>query len=536
MPGLAQLYANRYGNPNAQPGVEDVQSLPSPIGGWNARDSLANMEPTDAVTLINQFPNVSNVELRGGYQRWATGLPGQVNSLFAYSGGSTSELWAATANGSFYDVSSAGAVGAPAVTGLTNGSWEYSNITTAAGDSFIACVNGFDDLELYDGSSWTAINTGSSPAITGVATADLSNITLFKNRLWFIEKDTLKAWYLPTNSIAGVAQYLDLSSVAKQGGHLIDLDTWTLDAGYGVDDNLAFITSEGEVIVYRGTDPASAATWALAGVWKLGSPIGHRSMLKWAGDLLLLTFDGLLPLAAALQSSRLDPRVALSDKIQGAIAAATTLYGGTHASIGWQVYYNAKVNAVWINVPVAADMQQQYVMNTITSSWCQFTGWGANVWETFSDEPYFGGNGYVGLAWTTDGADAYADNGANINTQTIQAFNYYGSRGMKKKFTRARPSIFTNGTPTINVGMNIDFDLSNTVGALSFAPITYGLWDTGVWDTAVWGQGLVISAPWLGISAYPGYCGALQMQTASMGTVIQWSSTDIVYQTGWAGV
>ena len=31
-------------------------SMASPIGGWNARDSLANMQPLDAVQLINFFP------------------------------------------------------------------------------------------------------------------------------------------------------------------------------------------------------------------------------------------------------------------------------------------------------------------------------------------------------------------------------------------------------------------------------------------------------------------------------------------------
>lgn len=533
--GAFQAFQRRYGNPAAQGLKANVQSLPAPIGGWNARDSLAAMEPADAVTLVNLFPTVSNVVLRGGYENWATGLPGQVNTLMAYSGGQTSELFAATANGAFYDVTTQGAVGAPVVTGLTNGSWEYSNISTPGG-SFIACVNGEDDMELYDGSTWQAVNSGSSPiAITDVNTRALNNVTLFKNRLWFIEKGTLRAWYLPTQSVGGAAQQLDLSSVAKYGGHLIDLDTWTLDAGYGSDDNLVFITSEGEVIAYRGTDPASAATWALMGVWKLGSPIGHRSLLKWGGDLLVLTYEGLLPLAQALQSSRLDPRVALSDKIQGAIAQATTLYGGTHEAIGWQVYFNAKVNAVWINVPVASGQQQQYVMNTITTSWCQFTGWAANVWETFEDEPYFGGNGFVGLAWTTSGTSAYADDGANIQTQAIQAFNYFGSRGVKKYFTRARPSIFTDGTPTISVGMNVDFDLSDTVGALSFAPIAYALWDSATWDVGIWGQGLVMSNIWLGVTGI-GYCGAVQMQTASMGTTIQWTATDIVFQIGFPGV
>ena len=44
----------------------NVASLPPPVGGWNARDALANMAPTDAVTLDNLFPGVSSVTLRGG--------------------------------------------------------------------------------------------------------------------------------------------------------------------------------------------------------------------------------------------------------------------------------------------------------------------------------------------------------------------------------------------------------------------------------------------------------------------------------------
>jgi len=506
--------------------VAQVQSLPAPLGGWNARDSLANMEPTDAVTLINMFPTVSNLTMRGGYTKHATGLDGKVQTLMVYNDGNSTEMFAVTSAGKIYDVTAGGAVGAPVVTGLTNGIWEYINITTAGG-SYLMAVNGEDSALLYNGTTWT------NPAITGVTSADLCNITLFKNRIWFIEQYTLKAWYLPTSSIGGAAQYIDMSSIAKFGGHLVDLDTWTLDAGYGVDDNLAFITSIGEVIVYRGTDPASAATWSLIGNWKLGSPVGTRCMLKWGGDLLILTYDGLMPMAASLQSSRLDPRVALSDKIQGAITAAATAYGGNHAAGGWQVVYTAKNNAVWINVPVGDGQQQQYVMNTITKSWCQFIGWAAYCWEIFSDDPYFGSDGYVGKAWD----DNYTDYTNNITTQTLQAFNYFGSRGVKKYFTRARPSIFTNGDPTIGVGMNIDFDTSDTTAPVTFTGSAYGVWDavTSTWDVAIWGADLAIQNTWLGITGI-GYCGALQMKTASSGLQIQWASTDVVYQTGWAGV
>ena len=509
-----------------------VASVPAPVGGWNARDSIANMEPLDAVQLINFFPTISNCVLRGGSTNWATGMTGQVQTIMVYNGSTSSKMFAAvgTPDLKFYDASTAGAATATTVTGLTNAIWEYINITTTGG-TYLYAVNGADKPQLYDGTSWVAIDAASTPAITGVTTTTLSNVTLFKNRLWFIQKDTLKAWYLPTSAVGGAAQVLDLSAIAKFGGHLVDLDTWTIDAGYGVDDNLVFVTSNGEVIVYRGTDPSSDATWALTGVWKLGSPIGNRSMLKWGGDLLILTYDGLMPMAQSLQSSRLDPRVALSNKIQGAITQATTNYGGTHAAVGWQVYYNARRNAVWINVPIAEGQQEQYVMNTITTSWSQFQGWPANCWETYNDNPYYGGNGVVVRAWD----DTYVDNTSNIATNVFQAFNYFDSRGVKKYFTRARPSIFTNGAPAIFVGINVDFNVDDTTAPISASASAVGLWDAGTWDSALWGSGLQITNNWQGVTGL-GYCGSIQLKSASSGLQIEWASTDVVYQPGWAGI
>ena len=510
-----------------QRAVASVASIPSPVGGWNARDSIANMPVVDAVTLENWFPGVSNCVLRGGYTQYATGLSGQVQSLFDYNSGTTETLFAVATSGNVYNVTAGGAVGAPVVTGLTNAKWEYVNVTTSGG-SYIYCVNGVDNPLLYDGSTWTPITAISVPAITGVTTTTLDNVTLFKNRVWFIQKNTLKAWYLPTSAIGGAANVLDLSSIAMLGGHLVAMGTWTIDAGYGVDDNLVFITNRGEVIVYRGTDPASAATWALAGVWSLGDPVGKRCMVKYGGDLLLITQSGLFPLAASLQSSRLDPQIALSDKIQGAFAAATEGYG---SNFGWQIFMVPKFNAVWVNVPFAVGSQQQFVMNNITKAWCNFTGWAANCWDRYADNPYFGGDGFVGRAWDP----SYADDGANINANALQAFNYFESRGVEKYFTRARPSIFTDGVPAIFVGINTDFNIADSTSPLTFSPGSSGLWDVGLWDQATWGAGLTITNNWQGITGL-GYCGAVQLKSASQAIQVEWASTDVVFQKGWAGI
>lgn len=131
-----------------------VASVPAPVGGWNARDSLANMDPLDAVQMTNMFPTTTNVALRGGYVEWATGMSGQVQTLMTYNGAATVEMFAADATGlSIYDVTTQGAVGAPEVTGLTNAKLEYVNIATPGGNYLIYC-NGEDSVGSYDGTTW----------------------------------------------------------------------------------------------------------------------------------------------------------------------------------------------------------------------------------------------------------------------------------------------------------------------------------------------------------------------------------------------
>ena len=501
-----------------------VASIPSPIGGWNARDSISEMKSTDAVYLTNWYPTVSDVRIRKGYSNWATGLPGQVETLMNYSGGATSELFAVSVNGatnSIYDVTAGGAVGAPVVTTLTNARFQYTNITTAGG-SYMMAVNGDDKLRGYNGSAWWIDGDGTHD-ITGVDTATCIGINLAKSRIWLVQKDTLKVWYLPSSSIAGVAQALDFSSVARLGGYIMAMENWTIDAGNGVDDHCVFITSNGEVLVYAGSDPSSITTWSLVGIWQIGSPVGRRCSLKWAGDCLLMTQDGLTPMAAGLQSSRLDPRVNLTDKIFAAISQAASDYGTT---FGWQILYYARENMLILNIPVAVGQQQQYVMNTITKSWCNWTGWNANCWVIWNEEPYYGGNGVVCKAWDTD-----ADNGTNINADAKQAFSYFGSRGKLKRWTMVRPILLSSGQPAILSGLNIDFDDTDLLGTLSFTGISYGLWDSTLWDTGFWGGNLGVNKSWQGVNGV-GFAAALRLKSATAGIETHWTSTDFVLENG----
>ena len=577
-----------------------VASLASPIGGWNARDSLAEMNPLDAVQLINFFPTPTDVTLRKGFTKTSTGITGNVQTLMNYANQDGTNTLFAVANGVIYNASTSTATSV--FTGLTNSKFQHCMISTDGGN-FIIAVNGEDAAMIYDGTRWAKIATTSTAqtistitrggtgnltatlttavahglvtgnrvtisgateanyngsyaitvtgattftytmataptadatvvgtytviGITGVNSNVFVNVNMCQNRLFFVQKNTMTFWYLPVESIGGAALDFPLGAIARSGGFLQAMGTWTLDAGYGVDDLSAFVTSMGEVIVYKGTNPSDANAWSEVGVWQLGQTFSRRCFYKFGGDLLLLTQDGLVPMSGALQSSRLDPRINLTDKIFYAVSQAATEF---YAEFGWQINYFASENMLILNIPVGTGYEQ-YVMHTITKSWARFTGVNAICWEVSGDNKiFFGGNGFVGQFYSQT-----SDAGSNIVATAQQAYSYFESRGQLKRFTLVRPIIQSdNGLPTVLCGISTDFDTQPLTNQIAFNPsvLDVGVWDTAKWDDANWGGALITSKLWQGVTG-TGFAGSVNINVASQGINFHWASTDYVMEKG----
>ena len=575
-------------------------SLASPIGGWNARDSLAEMNPLDAVQLINFFPTPTDVTLRKGFSQASTGITGEVQTLMNYAGYNGTNTLFAVANGVIYNASTS--VATSVFTGLSNSKFQHCMISTDGGNFMIA-VNGQDAAMVYDGTRWykmattstaqtistitrggtgnltatlttavahglvtnnrvvisgatesnyngtyaitvtgattftytmatapaadaTVVGTYTVLGITGVNSNVFINVNMCQNRLFFVQKDSMTFWYLPVESIGGAALDFPLGAIARSGGFLQAMGTWTLDAGYGVDDLAAFVTSMGEVIVYKGTNPSDLNAWSEVGVWQLGQTFSRRCFFKWGGDLLLLTQDGLVPMSGALQSSRLDPRIYLTDKIYFAVSQAATNF---YAEFGWQISYFASENMLILNIPVGTGYEQ-YVMHTITKAWARFTGVNAICWEVSAENKiYFGANGFVGQFYTQ-----LADNISNIVATAQQAYSYFESRGQLKRFTLVRPILQTdNGLPTVLCGISTDFDTQPLTNQIAFNPATLdtAIWDTALWDDANWGGTLTTTKFWQGVTG-TGFAGSININVASQGIEFHWASTDYVIETG----
>jgi len=247
-------------------------------------------------------------------------------------------------------------------------------------------------------------------------------------------------------------------------------------------------------------------------------------MIKYAGDIILLTVQGVFPLAKALVSSQVNPDVALTDKISQAFTEVSNLH---KTKFGWNMTFYPQGNQIFINVPIAeGSNQEQYVMNTITNSWWRFTNIDANVWAISNEKIYYGGNGVVALYGTVR-----ADNSLDIATKLKQSFTYLKERGRLKHVKAVRPNFLTSGTPAISMGIAVDFGSEAPLNPLSFTAFTGGVWDTGLWDTAVWGGDVSPLNDWQTVYAV-GTALAISMETVSNGVDVRYASADYLYEYG----
>lgn len=501
--------------------VSTVASVPAPTGGWNTLSSISDMPPSDAIIMDNIFPRTSDVALRSGSVSHATGMTGQVDTLMTYSA-AVQKMFAA-AGGGIYDITVGGPAGAPVVSLQTSNRYQYINFGTL-GAQYLYAVNGEDKPLLYNGATWTKIDDVSTPAITGVATTSLIHINAFKRRVFFVEKNTLHAWYLPTDSVGGAASLLDFSSICRLGGYLVAMGTLTVDGGSGIDDHAVWVTSEGEVIVYKGADPASASTWELVGVFRLGKPVGRRCLLQYGADLILICQDGFVPLSRAIIEVNAKG-VSITGKISNAVTESVASYGNL---FGWQGVLHPASSMLLFNVPVSNTgiyESHQYVMNTLTGAWCRFTGWSANCFEIFEGAIYFGANGIV------DKADSGgSDKGANIVGDAKTAFSYFGG-GQLKRFTMVRPIILTDGDVMAAMEVNVDYEERIPSGTPSFSGTIGGAWDFATWDIDTWGGAMEIKKNWQSVYGI-GYAASLRIRFASNSIRIFWQSTDWIYEPG----
>jgi len=413
-----------------------------------------------------------------------------LNNKLIYNGTTFYPINGETLNSISYDTETAAFTAGETLTGGTSGATAtivkvIDNGTT--GTLWIGDIAGgpFQDNEIITSAGGSATADGTTTllfgAMTGVATSALSQNWVYKSRIFYVEKDSLSAWYLPASSISGAATELPLGGIFTLGGSLLFGSSWSLETGAGgLSEQCVFVTTEGEVAVFQGTDPSTADTWSKVGIYRIGKPLGPNAHFRAGGDLVIATDIGLIPLSQALQKdfAVLSPS-AISAQIE------TIWNGEVKARSGndWNCLVWSESQMAIVVPPKTSDQPSvMYVANSRTGGWSKFTGWQANCLAVFQGRLFFGSDGGSVVEGNVTGTDL----GNPYTGVYVPSFSDFGSPGRKVAgMSRAITRSIVN--PNEKLSMQAEFQVRLPAPPDAAESTANNVWGAGVWGTSEWG-------------------------------------------------
>ena len=526
----------------------ETTTIPAPTRGIILNENESFMQPGAAVVLDNWKPTMKGVSLRGGCERWAT-LPETtpVISAFEYADGINQKIFACNAT-KVYDVSTS--VPALVKSGQHSGNYVASQLANQGGNWMLVLNDAGDFPLRFNGTTWATLNgtppatwangtvyaigarvmdatdrsywkcaTAHTSAASGTFAADraahpanwavdlpadgvswitgpagsnvvgggnLVYVCKHRSRYYFIELNSMNAWYLPTNAVGGLLSLIPLAGAATKGGKLLFAASWSLDAGDGIDEKIVFGTDLGELLIFTGSDPSDASNWRQEGRYSVSPPLGMNAHLQIGGDLLLATVDGIIPTSAAITKDRAELELAAitrpikpmwRDDVLALRAWAWTL-------CKWDEY-----GGIFATTPGYPPGQRQCLaVNAATGAWARFTGWDATCFMKMRGDMFFG---------TQDGYIMQADRGGYDDgvpyvATMVGGWEMFQAPGQTITWRQAR-AIFT-----ANAGQPFQPQISCTTDYVVALPTpppagpdpgVSDVWDEGLWDTAKWDAG-----------------------------------------------
>lgn len=525
---LSQRAYQRASQPTTQP-----VPLGAPLGGWNTRDPIEAMQPTDAVVLDNWYPDVAGVLVRKGsaiYYDLLTATP--VYSLMSYQAGSIGRFLAAS-SGTIWDISTVNTALTPLKAGFASDVWQSTNI-----NSKLIMVNGADPAQSYDGTAITAAG------FTGTTDSEFVDCGTFHNRIFLWKAAVSGFWYGGVNAVTGAVTFFDFSSVAPDGGNLVTVQPFSYDGGQGINAFTAFLLDSGELLLYQGTDPDNASNWSLIGRYVVGLPVDRRAICRQGGDLYWTTsedYQKLSVLIAALAQGTVPPLSKATGAVLTAVNSGSTLFG-------WDAIYYPRGRKLIFNVPETDGTFSQHVLNTATNAWARFRGMNAYCWAVHNGKPYFGTatgtimeadigstdvTGRTLSPWDTSPWDTTPWStpvASPIMANAQQAWTILESVQMKR-MALARPIISSLGT--VNFGFGIGFDyVDPLVATATVVQPSSSKWDISPWDTTPWGGRRKSDADWQ-VTSGIGTAISISINVNALQS-IAWVRTDLRYEQGTA--
>ena len=507
-----------------QPAHYQSDMFSAPIKGLTVRYTLDNQDQSTALMLRNVLCRRYGVELRKGYARWVSNLPGEVRAVMSYypprAAGSPLQpkLFAGCIDGNIYDVTAQQAVSFTPPIAQTlppqtePGVFSWTMFSAGGANFLVVCCAGAGVWTYDNSTGW--VNRTNAINGTGGANLQFDFVMSWKNRLWFLADNSNIAWYLPVNSIQGQAQSFDFGPLLVFGGDVCAMASWTLDAGDGVDDKLVLVGRGGDVFVYEGTDPASASTFKIVGRWSVGKiPMGRRFMSKYGGDLMLITTNGIERMSQLTQARGLltpGNEFGMDDWVRYMETIARAVRDNASSPFWSPVYYFGE-QCLHILTPYNTAVNGlQYVYGTLSGGWSEFTGVPMMCAEGHDGDFYFGTpDGNVMKMYTGSTDDQLPDGtpGKQITATVQTSFVALSQNAFNtKRPLMAMPMFLAPSAPNVKAQINTDWSFQSPPGSPIYNPFALAQWDAAKWDSAVWGGANNFFNAWVGAEGLGTHC------------------------------
>jgi len=501
-------------------------TMPPPYGGLDLVSPIDNMEPSYALELVNVFPGASAPTVRLGYEQFANvGTATPINTIASIDLKDGTTQLVATTNSKIYAITSAGV--SSDITGsttVTDGQFQ----TVQYANNLYLC-NGVNNAKVYTGTG-----NVSDVTFTGVTLSNLINVTAYKERLYFVEKNTCKVWYggLQVTGTAATPALtsFDFQYVFTKGGFLVGIGSFSTNTSMTSQDYFWACSSLGEIVFYTGYYAGDPNTWALVARYYVGRPLGYRAFVRVNNDVWIITEQGILPISGLFAS---DPEAALnivSSKINPLISETASQFSFDHQ---WSGFFWGQGRRVYISYPTADNACQFLVYSIDTKGWTLFQLYNNEhsfASCLFNKKPYYAST--TGIVWKgeTGQADAVtATDSQSIAYNGRTAFSFYGSRANYKAFKDIRPIVKVKRGITLNLGLDTDFKRQATVTAVATSAGTFTPWGSP------WGS------PWSSEVEYvfdryatkgQGHCAAVRFGGSIKNSTMQILGFEIRYDMG----
>lgn len=448
--------------------------IPAPTGGWNKRDPLVNMPEEDAHDILNVFPDTESCRIKGGYAEIADVGSDTINTLAVLADTTSEKLMciaggaAVAAGGAVFDITAGGA--GTNINPVTGGAdyadtyaitaevpWQFTTFK-----NILVMVNGTDQPFTWTGSGAIAAATW-----TGTTLANLINVSSYKSRLYFVQKNSTVMWYpsavdqTPTGAIALTS--FDFGYVFTMGGTLVFTGSTTKQSGYVDQELFVAVSSKGEVVVYQGSYPGDAS-WSIFGRYFIATPLAYRTGFYVGSDLHLITWQGIIPMSSLLANIDVNNEyITVSGKVGRAFTEAAAQTTSTTAKYWAGVDY-PKGRYVLVNVVYGSSVYQ-FIMNRITKAWTRFDDL-AYAWAVWNNDIYYATtSGKVRKADLSSGADS-----STITWNVSSAYNLLGAPRLNKKIQLLQAlqgAVYTPSTINISAAISSDFGTTQDTATLA---------------------------------------------------------------------